>query len=110
MVSINTPTTGRVRLTCSGTWSVDSSTHTLVTYTVRHGEFGLECTCDGYFYRHKCSHITRVLEEMQAEQPRRLREEDQILVGSESPREALRRAKEVREGKAVPTLESFWEV
>ncbi len=47
-----------------GTWKVDSSTETLLAYTVRQGEQGLECSCEGFYYRKACKHVRQVLDAM----------------------------------------------
>jgi hypothetical protein len=60
--SLNTaPLQSKPRRQRNGTWLVDSSTNTLVAYTVKQGEHGLECTCAGFYHRHACKHVDLVL-------------------------------------------------
>lgn len=70
LADVETPTKSRParhnapRKQEDGTWKVDSSTETLLAYTVRPTEFGMECNCEGYFYRKACKHVRMVLDAM----------------------------------------------
>jgi hypothetical protein len=49
------------RKQADGSYLVDSSTDTLVAYTVWEDEQGLACNCEGFRYRFKCRHVREVM-------------------------------------------------